>query len=347
MPSRRFRLALALAAALVLGAGQAVWADTVKLLPDAQIKATGGQFSGQITAETPTDVKIKTALGEQTVPLNQIDLIEYDAATPSFTLAESRMNVGAIGEAIDLYTKAIDEAKGKTFVERAAQYGKASALADMALADPAKLDEAIASLGAFIQANGSSRQLGPALESMIQLNLMKGDIARAENALQDLAAKVPTASARASVLKARILGKKGQHDQAIQALDQLIAQAPKGSSQSREAMLAKSENLVALKKFKEAEEVVRQVIQEAPPEADDIQAEAHNTLGDCLRTSGDKKGALLAYLRTDILFDSDKEQHPRALSEIASLGAASARTTAPTRFWTGSASNTRKAPMRT
>ncbi len=209
-------------------------------------------------------MKIKTALGEQKVPLNQIDLIEYDSATPSFTLAESRMNVGAVSEAIGLYTKAIDEAKGKTFVERAAQYGKASALADMALADPGKLDEAIANLGAFIQANGSSRQLGPALESMIQLNLMKGDIARAENALDDLSAKVPTASGRAAVLKARILGKKGEHAQAIQSLDQLISQAPKGSAQSREAMLAKSENLVALKKYPEAEEVVRQVIQERP-----------------------------------------------------------------------------------
>lgn len=317
MPTRR--LVPALLAGLILASAPALRADTVRLLPDATIKAPGGQFSGQITAETPTDVKIKTALGEQTVPLNQIDAIEYDAATPSLTLAESRMNVGAVSEAIDLYSKAIAEAKGKTFVERAAQYGKASALADLALADPSKLDEAIASLGSFIQANGNSRQLGPALESMIQLNLIKGDVSRAQNALDELAAKVPTATARAAVLKARILGKKGQHDQAIQELDRLIAQAPKGSAQSREAMLAKSENLVALKKFSDAEQVVRQVIEQAPPEADNIQAEAHNTLGDCLKAAGDKKGALLAYLRTDILFDSDKEQHPRALSQIAQM----------------------------
>ncbi|HEU5115336.1 MAG TPA: tetratricopeptide repeat protein, partial [Isosphaeraceae bacterium] len=268
------RLCLVVVAGLSLTVLPSVRADTVRLLPDAPLKnkAPGGQFSGQITAETPTEVKIKTALGEQSVPLDQIDGIEYDAATPSFTLAESRMNVNAVGEAIDLYSKAIDEAKGKPLVERAAQYGKAQALADTALADPSKLDEAIASLGSFIQANGSSRQLGPALESMIQLNLMKGDIARAENALGDLEAKVPTAKARVSVLKARILGKKGQHDQAIQGLDQLIAQAPKGSAQSREAMLAKAENLVALKKFSDAETVVRQVIQEAPAEADEIQA---------------------------------------------------------------------------
>ena len=50
-------------------------------------------------------------------------------------------------------------------------------------------------------------------------------------------------------------------------------------------MLAKSESLVGLKKFTEAETLVREVILGSPAEDAEAQAPAYNTLGDCLRTA--------------------------------------------------------------
>ncbi len=84
-------------------------------------------------------------------------------------------------------------------------------------------------------------------------------------------------------------------------------------------MLAKAESLVGMKKFKEAETLVREVILASPPEDADAQAPAYNTLGDCLRAANHPKEALLAYLHTDLLYSKDKAEHPRALHWIASL----------------------------
>ena len=88
---------------------------------------------------------------------------------------------------------------------------------------------------------------------------------------------------------------------------------------AREARLAKAESLAGLKKFPEAEADVRAVIQASPPEDFAAQSAAYNTLGDCLRAAGKPKDALLAYLHTDVLYAKDKEQHPRALAQIAQL----------------------------
>ncbi len=307
---------LSLTVAVTLTAG----ADVVRLVPDSTVKAPGGQLNGQIKSESPTEVVIKAAVGgEQKVPVDQIDTVTYDNPTPSYTLAESRENAGLLAEAADLFEKAAAEAKDKPLIQRAAQFRRASLLADLAQADPGRTDEAIAALEAFLKAQPSSRQVGPALEGLVRLALQKGDTARAETALTELAARVPSAGDRAAILRARLQGRQGKHAEAIAALDKLAAGAPKGSPRAREALLAKAESQAASKQFPEAEKTVRDVIAQAPPEADAVQALAYNTLGDCLRAAGRPKDALLAYLRVDVLYDRDKEQHARALARVAEL----------------------------
>ena len=83
--------------------------------------------------------------------------------------------------------------------------------------------------------------------------------------------------------------------------------------------MAKAESLAALSKFDDAEKLAREVIKNASAEDSAAQAVAWNTLGDCLREANKPKEALLAYLRTDLLYGDDKEQHARALSEIVRL----------------------------
>jgi tetratricopeptide (TPR) repeat protein len=295
-------------------------ADDVELVPDSTIKTPGNRIRGQITAETPAAVKIKPGVGaEQSIPVDQIKAISYDNTTPSFTLAQTRENAGMLTEAIDLYKRALTEASGKPFVAEAARFARARILADAALADPARADAAIAELDAAIKAHPNSRHLGPTLIQLIRLELQKGNAARAQAALGELKSKVPWATTSAAVLEARLLSKAGKNDQAIAKLDQIIKGAEKGSVQAREALLAKSEALVAAQKYDEAAAAVRQVIEQSPAEDDRVQALAHNTLGDAYRAAGRPKDALLEYLKTDILYDGNKEQHPRALAQIAQL----------------------------
>ena len=300
--------------------------DTIKLLPDRAEKVGAKQFSGQITAESPTEVKIKLNSGkEETVPVSSIDTVTYDGTSPSFLLAESRLNSGSIAEAADLFQKATGEAKGKVSLERAAMYGRARALMELALVDQAKGAEAADALEAFAKAHPTSRQVGPALSALVRLRLNQGDVAKAEKAVNDLKAKVKLSPDLAkdldlaSVYLAKIQAKKGENEAAISALDAIVAEAGKGSPRSREALLAKAECLAALQKYPEAEAAVREVISQSLPEDTLVQAEAYNTLGDCLKAAGRPKDALMAYLKTDILYEGSKEQHARALAQIVEL----------------------------
>jgi tetratricopeptide (TPR) repeat protein len=318
---RRLAFGPALTLALAVAAPSlAPAADVVRLVPGSTVKNTGGQISGQILAETPTELTIKPPVGgEQKVPVDQIASVEYDGAPPSYLLGQARENTGTLVEAAELYQKAVGEAQGKELLQRSAAYRRASVLADIGLADPDAAAAGLKALDEFLKAHPQSRQVGPALETLVRLSLQQNDAARAEAAVNDLARKVPAYRDRADVLKARVMVKKGQTDQALAELDRILAKAPQGSAQAREALLARAEALVAAKQFDQAEEAVRKVIDQAPPEDASVQAMAHNVLGDCLRAAGRPKDALIAYLKTDVLYSSDKSAHPRALAMIAQL----------------------------
>lgn len=294
-------------------------ADEVVLIPNSTIKAPGGLIRGQITAESPTEIKIKPAVGaEQAIPLGQIATVTYDGAGQSYAQAELKENSNQLSEAAELFKKAAAENSTKKFIAGSAKFRRANILTDIALASPSKAKEAITELEAYVQSYPDGRFLGTALESLIRLHLLSGDAAKAQLALGQIKDKVPGSADRVTILEAKILTKSGKIDEAIAALDKAIG-AAKGSPKAREAKLAKAEALAAQKKFDEALAAVQEVIKESPPEAFEIQAVAHNTLGDCYRAAGRPKDALIAYLKTDILFDKDKEQHPRALAMLEQL----------------------------
>jgi tetratricopeptide (TPR) repeat protein len=298
-------------------AGQSI-ADTVILVPNATFKAPGGRITGQIQSETATVVKIQSPTGAQEVPVEQIDSITYEGQPSSLARADALESTNDLNGAIDQYKKAATEAAGKPLIAQAAQFGQLHALAELALASPARANEAIAGLDAFLKANASTRHHGAALEALAKLYLQKGDSDKANQTIDELAA-IPWAADRATVMKTRVLARKGKNEDAIQALDKIIAGAPKGSPRAIEARLAKAENLAALKRFDDAQATVKEVIKESPPEKAEIQALAYNTLGDCLRAAGQPKSALRAYLWTVTLYEKDKEQHPRALYQSAQL----------------------------
>ena len=182
--------------------------------------------------------------------------------------------------------------------------------------EPERQKEARDKLNQFIRTYPGGRHIAAAREELARLQIHSGDFAGAEATISALAA-MPKAGEKAAVLRTKVLARQGKHDQAIAALDRLIASSPKGSARQRAAMLAKAESLAATKKYKEAEELVRQVIQANPPEDAASQAPAYNTLGDCLRAANRTKEALVAYLHTDMLYNKDKEEHPRALHSIS------------------------------
>ncbi len=303
---------------LALIASATAWADEIVLIPGSKVAGPGGRVRGQIQSESPSEVVIQLGGKEQKVPIDQIESISYVGQPSSMKLAESRESSGLMAKAAEEYKKAASEAQDKPFVLQAAQYHQARAIMDLELADPDRPAEAAKLLEAFLKAHPKSRHLAPALESLARLQLRKGDLAAAERTMTQMTG-LPRGADRAAVLRARIFAKRGEHDKAVAELDRIIAGAAGDKLQAREARLAKAESLAGLKKFREAEAEVRAVIDTSPPEDFATKSIAHNTLGDCLRAAGKPKDALFEYLHTDLIYHKDKEQHPRALAQIAQL----------------------------
>ena len=301
----------------VLVAPAIVRGDDVALVPGSTVKmAIGGHVRGSVQSESPSGVVVTLGTNTTTVPIDLIVSIRYDGQSPSFQLGESREAADQLAEAADLFKKAATESAGRPFPVQAALFREAQVLAELATVEPDRLKEARSKLDHFIRTYPGGRHIAPAREALARLQIHTGDFAGAETTIAALA-RMPKAGEKAAVLRTRVLARQGKHDQAIAALDQLIGSSPKGSARQRAAMLAKAESLAATRKYKEAEELVRQVITASPPEDAASQAPAYNTLGDCLRAANRPKDALIAYLHTDLLYSKDKEEHPRALHSIS------------------------------
>ncbi len=317
MRSRLRRVIPGVAAVLALAGG--VRGDEVALAPGAVVKqAIGGRVRGQIESESPTEVVIAVAGAQVKIPIEQIASVRYDGQSASFQLAESRETGGQLAEAADLYRKAATESAEKPLPLRAALAREALVLTDLALIEPERMKDAQDRLKAFIQKYPSSRQITLARDALVRLQLHAGDTAAAAATIAELA-RNPQSAERAAVLKTKLLVRQEKYTEASAELDRLIAAAPKNSARRRAALLAKAECLAGMKDFKKAEQVAREVIAETPAEDAEAQAPAYNTLGDCLRAANRPKDALLAYLHTDLLYSKDREEHPRALFQIASL----------------------------
>lgn len=306
----------------IRGAAAHYWlvlADEVVLLPGATIKqATGGRVRGQVQSESSSEVVVTLGTTTTSVPTDQIASIRYDGQPATLQLGETRETAGQLAEAADLFKKAAAEAADKPYVMQTALFREASVLADLALVEPGRTKEAKDRLLRFVRTYPNSRHVIPARVDLARLQLNAGDFAGAEATIADMA-KLPRAAERAGVLRAKVLAGQGRHDEAVSELDRLIATFPERTAGKREAQLAKAESLVAMKKYKEAEALVRQVIAAAPAEDVAAQSAACNTLGDCLRADNRPKEALLAYLHTDLLYSKDKQEHPRALFNIEKL----------------------------
>ena len=293
--------------------------DEVLLIPGAKLKqAISGRVLGQVQSETAREVVVSVGASTISVPTDQILSIRYDGQPATLQLAELRENAAQLAEAAELFRKAAGEAADKPLVAQMALYREASALTGLALVEPDRVQDAKDRLLRFTRTYPSGRHIIAALEDLARLQLNAGDNAGAEATIAELA-KLPGAGPRAAVLHAKLLSRQGHDDAAISELDRLLASLPDRSSARHEATLAKARSLVGLKKHKEAETLVRQVIQATPAEDATAQSAAYNTLGDCLRAANRPKDALLAYLHTDLLYSKDRQEHPRALFQIEKL----------------------------
>ncbi|MFW6124537.1 MAG: tetratricopeptide repeat protein [Pirellulales bacterium] len=309
---------LAVAAIVPAAWAQAPGGDTVVRTGDQR------PIRGTVTQVARDAVTVRRGTTVEQVPANQIETIRYDDEPPKFNLARASERGGNLENAIQLYRETAEAAgTGRPQLLEDLQYYIARSTARLALADPARLDEAAGLLEAFVEQHPNSYHYYPLHEWLARVYMQTGNVAKARLALDTLrSAPWKEYQLRAIVAEGRLLQRQQQYEAAIAQFERVLAEqaaTPDEKLQQQTAELAKAECLVALERFTDAEELLRGVIAAAPPERSDVHAAAHTALGDCLRAAGKAKEALLAYLYVDLLCADQKQEHAKALYYLAEL----------------------------
>ena len=288
-------------------------------------KTASVPLRGTITAETSTEVTVqrKDTGKTESVSVRELSKVKYEGGkvAAEFTQAESLERGNEYQKASDAYTKLAGDNSSKQFLVRAANFGRVSTLIRQAQREGARVDEAIQAIEDFRKQFPNSRFHFLLHEKLGQLYLSQGNANAAAAAFSELAsAPWPEVKLAATNYEGRILIARNQLDAAIAKFDE-VAKSIGDSGEEKirrfEALVGKGECLVKQKKFDESEKLMRQVIDECSSEETSLHAAAFNFLGDVYRETGKAKDARMAYLRVDLLYSGDRNEHAKSLCYLS------------------------------
>lgn len=309
------RSAWAVGAAVLLAAvGPARAVETVQRKGDKAV-------TGEVTEISKTEVVVKAKSDTVRIPANEVQSIAWTGEVPAANLGRVDEAGGRYQRAIDNLQKALSEGKSTNpLAKTELEYGIIRSHARLALTDPSRIDDALKKLDEFRTRQSDHYRYYDAVALLGQLYMAKKDFGKARSTFDNLArAPWKETQTAAKVALGRLLQAEDKPDEALAAFEAVIAEGGADAGQRQEALLGKSRVLIVQKKFDEAQQLLKSVIQEADAEDAKVQAEAHVRLGDCYRELGKDKDALLAYLLVDVMYGSEKALDTEALFHLARL----------------------------
>lgn len=286
---------------------------------------TGGTASGTIESMTNSEVRVAQEGRTTSVPVNEIQTIQFDREPIELTRARAEIGSGAYQEALDALTRLRPADITRSEVRVDAEFQTALAKARLALqsGDNTALIEAGRAMNDFVNAHRNHFRYYEAVEVLGDLLAAVGRYDQAQIRYAALAnTPWPDFKIRAGVLEGRSLAAQGKHQDAIARFEQALAidaNLPGVPAQRLAARLGKAQSQVALGQSQQAVQEVEQIIAEAEPEALELQARAHIVLGQCHLGASSPKEALYAFLYVDALCASVAEAHAEALFHLVPI----------------------------
>jgi tetratricopeptide (TPR) repeat protein len=318
-PSPRQLLKPVFVIALVIAsASTALAADRVKA-------AKGAQSTGKVIEGSPTEVVLEVGSLKKKFPVNELESVQFDGEPNDLTQARIAVRAGRYQDAARSLAK-IDT--GKLDRDQTAQdveFYKALAAARLALTGNGSKADAGKRLFAFEKAQPNSFHYFETCEVLGDLLSALGKFAEAETYYLKLAAAPwPEYKMRAGLLAGRALVGQKEFDRSLARFDEVLASDAKGKEADAlklDARLGKAAAMAGAGKTDEAVKNVEEIIAQAEPENLELHARAYNVLGNCYKSAGKKKEALLAFLHVDLLYGRFAELHAEALANLATLWA--------------------------
>jgi tetratricopeptide (TPR) repeat protein len=310
--------------------------DRIRYL-DRATKKEGGA-TGSIQEESPSRVSYRAGPAGTLKTIPALDILDIAYEVPGSVRldynraasderkadvsAKDEEQQKALSDAIQNYQALLPKLSGDKlkYARRHLEYKIARLMVRQAEDDRAQLDTAIEALDKFRKEHPDGWQIIPCAKLLARLQLEKGDPAAAQKAYEELAGlpELPKETKQECDLlaaEAMIWGKKSlQAEQKLQAvLKGLSADDP----QAVRARLYLAECLASSGKLPAAVSQLEGIIAQTTDK--DVKALAYNVLGDCYRLNGKPKDALWPYLWVDVIYHQNKEEHLKAMAQLAKL----------------------------
>jgi tetratricopeptide (TPR) repeat protein len=295
-------------------------------------------ISGRIVEESPAHVVCRS-IGGVTKEIAAPDIIDVMYEVPASVKLTYRSALASERRLADLSAKDEDRKKAfhealvsyqevlsrlaaekSKFAERHVRFKIARLQAWEADDDPGRRETAIAALMKFMKDDADGWQISHCAELLAQLQMDKGDIDAARKTYETLAAasNIPKEIQRACEFRIieMLIGAK-RLPEAASRLAAVLKSIPANDPQAECASVYRAECQGASGKLPEAVAQLEGIIAKTTDK--DLKALAYNALGDCYRLNNRPKEALWPYLRVDVIYHQDRQQHIKAMGELAKL----------------------------
>lgn len=296
---------------------------------DVVVKRDGTREGGKISASSKTEVTVtKQVGGNSTIPVNEIDFIEWDGAPATMALGRASLAAGQLDTAEKQLGQALTESAGSdnTGLRGDLDFLLAKTLALRALADSSKAADAAAKLKAYLSSNRDHYRLYDAQLLMGDVSLAAGDYPAAIAAYtslgtapwKDFQMAAQIGQGRVLLAQGDVAGAKREFD----AVASVSVDSPAQKSRRLEGLLGQARCLQAQQQYQPAVEILDQVIDQASAVDTRIQAEAYVRQGEAYSSlGGSPKDAIMAYLHVDVIPTLSKEAdlHAESLFHLSRL----------------------------
>jgi len=312
------RIVPALCMALLVGLTHAAEAQQFD-----SVRRASGSTNGRITSISPIQVVLERSGVSEEIPVNEVQYLTFAGEPRELTLGRLNAFNGRYEDALEALGKVDAASIEREAIKQDLEFYKAFCVSKLALGGSGSIPDAGKQMYAFETAGRNSYHYLEACEILGDLFVALGRYPQAET-YYDKLSKVewPDFKMRSGVLVGRALQAQNKHAEAITRFDQVLqlnVTTPEANKQKLAATLGKAVSIAAGGKTAEALKMVEEVIKQADPENTELHARAYNALGNCYLKDGKTKEALLAFLHTDVLYNSFPEAHAEALAQLSKL----------------------------
>lgn len=306
-----------------------VTSATISMAADAITLISNKKVTGKIISMDKDFVTISLSGLKDRYPTGDIVTITYDGAPAQFSTIRSNMSEGKYDEALEIVEKMGNGGLASQVLVMERDFLKAQCMTKDAFdRGRTTLKKAADEMAGFLSKNKDYYRYYEACELYGEINVQMKKFDIAAKSFEQLEnSKSVILQVRGKLGRAKALVSQGMEPQtALKLFDEIIKIKNTGvlkgdlaNSIDLSCNLGIARCYTLQKKFTEAKKLVQDVISKSLPSDIVTNAMAYNTLGIALESEEKFKDAILAFLHTELLYNSDLTLRVEALTHLKDL----------------------------